>query len=150
MTDKLVKGPFGSDACYQQTFETDGQEITTWMCMGSGFTTSTLMTSGSKLHNDLLETSPELYKDLLHIDENNRVWSPATITLPEKGMVFLDGRSAEDWQWAAVKVVEVTEEERKSKNFPKDQTHRMDMQNVQHFGKNDFMDACDAIGFFSA
>jgi len=146
--DKLVEGPFGSNACYEQTFESDGKEITTWMCMGSGFTTSTLMTSGSKLHNDLLETSTELYKDLLHVDENNRVWAPATITLPEKGMVFLDGNSKENWQWAAVKSVLITEEDRKIKEFPKDQTHKMDMHSIKHFGQRDFMDACDEIGFF--
>lgn len=147
--DKLVEGPFGSNACYEQTFESDGKEITTWMCMGSGFTTSTLMTSGSKLHIDLVETSPELYKDLLHIDENNRVWAPATISLPEKGMVFLDGSNKENWQWAAVKSALITEEDRKLKQFPKDQTHKMDMKSIKHFGQRDFMDACDEIGFFN-
>ena len=85
--DQLVEGPFGSNACYEQSFEQQGQNIKTWLCFGSGFTTSTLMTEGSKVVQDLIETSPELYKDLLHTDKNKRVWAPATITLPEKGMV---------------------------------------------------------------
>ena len=38
--DKLVEGPFGSNACYEQTFQQDGKDVTTWMCFGSGFTTS--------------------------------------------------------------------------------------------------------------
>ena len=84
--DQLVEGPFGSNACYEQTFEQQGQEIKTWLCFGSGFTTSTLMTEGSKVVTDLLETSPELYKDLLHTDEQKRVWAPATISIPEKGI----------------------------------------------------------------
>ena len=147
--DKLVEGPFGSNACYEQTFNQDGKEIKTWLCFGSGFTTSTLMTEGSKIVNDLIETSPELYKDLLHTDKEKRVWAPATISLPEKGMVFLDGTSKEAWQWAAVKSIPITEEDRKVKQFPKDQTHKMDMQNIKHFGQKEFMDALEVIGFYN-
>ena len=109
----LVKGPFGSNACYEQSFQQEGKEIKTWLCFGSGFTTSTLMTEGSKSVQDLLETAPELYKDLLHTDEEKRVWFPATITLPEKGMVFLDGTSKEEWKWSASLAVKLTEEEKK-------------------------------------
>lgn len=147
-TDKLVEGPFGSNACYEQSFEQEGQEVKTWLCFGSGFTTSTLMTEGSKTIADLLETSPELYKELLHTDKDKRVWAPATISLPEKGMVFIDGVSKDEWNWAAVKAIPITKEERKNKNFPKEQTYKMDMQNAQKYSKKDFMDALEYIGFF--
>lgn len=147
-TDKLVEGPFGSNACYEQSFEQEGQEVKTWLCFGSGFTTSTLMTEGSKTVADLLETSPELYKALLHTDKNKRVWAPATISLPEKGMVFIDGVNKDEWNWAAVKAIPITKEDRKKKNFPKEQTHKMDMQNAEKYGKKDFMDALEYIGFF--
>ena len=146
--DKLVEGPFGSNACYEQTFEQEGQEIKTWLCFGSGFTTSTLMTKGSKIVQDLIETSPELYKDLLHTDTKDRVWAPATISLPEKGMVFLDGTSKKVWQWAAVRSIPITEEDREAKKFPEDQTHKMDMANIKHFGQKDFMDALEHIDFY--
>ena len=147
--DKLVTGPFGSNACYENTFEQDGQTITTWMCMGSGFTTSTLMDKDSEATRNTLETSPELYKDLMHIDENNRAWFPATITLPGKGMVFADGTSKKDWKWAAVKAQELTNEEVESGKFPKDQTHKMDMQNMTYFDAHrGFMDALEVIGFY--
>lgn len=147
--DQLVEGPFGSNACYEQTFEQDGKEVKTWMCFGSGFSTSTFMEKGSQLVENTLQTSPELYKDLMHVDKNNRVWFPATITLPEKGMVFIDGTSKEDWKWAAVKAIEITEEDRKLKQFPADQKYKMDMENKSLHGKNDFMDALEVIGFFS-
>jgi len=146
--DNMVEGPFGSNACYEQTFIQEGNEIKTWLCFGSGFTTSTLMTKGSKVVKELKETSPELYKDLLHTDKENRVWAPATITLPEKGMVFLDGTSKKVWQWAAVKSTLITEEDRKIKKFPKDQTHKMDMKNIKHFGQKEFMDALEYIDFY--
>ena len=35
--DQLVEGPFGSNACYEQTFQQEGKEIKTWLCFGSGF-----------------------------------------------------------------------------------------------------------------
>ena len=148
--DTLVDGPFGSNACYEQTFEQDGKEIKTWMCFGSGFSTSTLMDKDSDLVKQTLETSPELYKDLMHVDKNNRAWFPATITLPGKGMVFADGTSKDKWEWAAVKAIPITEEDRKLKQYPSDQDFKMDMANAQKFGKGDFMDALEIIGFFNA
>lgn len=144
--DQLVEGPFGSNACYEQSFEQDGQEIKTWLCFGSGFTTSTLMSEGSKTVTDLLETAPELHKELLYTDKNKRVWAPATISLPAKGMVFADGTSKKDWKWSAVKAIEITEEEKQ--RFPEGQTHRMDMGNGKKFSQRDFMDALEHIGFF--
>ena len=132
----------GSDACYEQQVS---EEVKTWLCMGCGFTTSTLMTEGSDPVRTVLETSPELYKDLMYKDSDGHIWMPSTITLPNRGMVFLDGTSAKEWSWAAVKAVPLTEGDQK---VNKDQTHKMDMKNVQHFKERDFMDALEAIGFF--
>ena len=143
--DQLVEGPFGSNACYEQVFQHQGQEVKTWLCFGSGFTTSTLMTKGSQAVNNALETSPELYKDLMFEDDKGRVWLPATITLPAKGMVFIDGTSKDDWQWAAVKAIPLQEEDTK---VSKEQTHKMDMKNIKHYKRNDFMDAVEHIGMF--
>ena len=144
--DQLVEGPFGSNACYEQRFEHEGQEIKTWLCFGSGFTTSTLMTKGSPTVTTALETSPELYKDLMHEDKKGRVWLPATITLPEKGMVFIDGTNKKDWKWAAAKAIPLQEGDKK---IAENQTHKMDMKNVEYFGQKDFMDALETIGFFA-
>lgn len=144
-TDQLVEGPFGSNACYEQSIQFEGKEIKTWLCFGSGFTTSTLMTKGSPTVQNAIETSPELYKELMYEDKNKQVWLPATITLPAKGMVFIDGTGKDDWKWAAVKAVTLQKEDKKVNN---DQTHKMDMANVKHFGQNDFMDAADHIGLF--
>ena len=86
-----------------------------------------------KTVKDLLETSPELYKDLLFTDKDKRVWAPATITIPEKGMVFADGTSKDDWKWTAVNAIEIPKEE--LEKYPKGQTHRMDMKNPYKFDK---------------
>lgn len=144
--DKLVEGPFGSNACYEQTFEQDGQEVTTWMCFGSGFTTTTLMTEGSKTVETAISTAPELYRDLKYVDKDGKVWLPATITIPGKGTVFVDGTSKKDWKWAAIKAVPITEEEKE--RFPKGQEFKMDMQSIKHFDQRNFMDALEVIDFY--
>lgn len=146
MQDQLVECKrCGGNACYEQHID---ENVITWLCMSCGFTTSTLMTKGSKLEADLIETSPELYRDLLFEDSDKRIWAPATITLPNKGMVFLDGTNKKEWKWAAAKSVELTEEEKSSNKFPKEQTHKMDMKGIKHFGQREFMDAMEAIQFF--
>lgn len=146
MKDQLVECKrCKGNACYEQNIE---ENLQTWLCMGCGFTTSTVMNKGGQAHNNLLETSPELYKDLLFEDDTEKIWAPATITLPDKGMVFLDGSNTEQWQWAAVKTIPITEEDRKLKQFPKEQTHKMDMQNIKHFDQRDFMTALEHIDFY--
>lgn len=135
----------GGNACYEQKVD---QSTTTWLCMGCGFTTSSQLMKDSELYKNTIEAAPELYKDLVHIDEQNRAWVPATITLPGKGMVFIDGTSKTDWKWAAVKAIPITEEDRKIKQYPEDQTVRMDMKNASSFDQKNFMDALEVIGFF--
>lgn len=95
-----------------------------------------------------METSPELYKDLLFEDDTNRVWAPSTLTLPGKGMTFIDGTSKTDWKWKAVRAIEITEEDRKDKQYPADQTHRMDMVNAKTYEQRDFMTALEYIDFY--
>jgi copper(I)-binding protein len=69
---------------------------------------------------------------------------PSTINIPDKGMVFINGKSAENWKWMAVKAIEIPKEE-KSK-FPEGNTHKMDMGNAKEFEEKDFMEALSYIG----
>ena len=142
--DKLVDCKrCGGNACYEQNID---EQTTTWMCMGCGFTTSTLMSKDGEVVKNAVETSPELYKDIMFEDSDKRVWLPATITLPAKGMVFVDGTDKKDWKWAAVNAIPLQEGDKK---VTEDQTHKMDMKNVKHFKQKDFMDALETIGFFA-
>lgn len=144
MEEKMTICPHcGGNACYEQQID---EQVTTHFCFGCGFSTSTLMTEGSELVNRTLESSPELYRDLMFTDENKKVWFPSTVTLPNKGMVFVDGTSKTNWRWAAANTIEITEEEREK--FPAGQTTKMDMKNIKHFEKEDFMESLDAISFF--
>lgn len=133
------------NACYEQHID---ETTTTWLCMGCGFTTSTAMDKDGQATKNTLETSPELYKELMYVDEDNKAWFPATITLPEKGMVFIDGSNINNWKWAAVKAIPLTEEEKQSGRFPQGQEFKMNVRESQKFEQKDFMDALEIIQFY--
>lgn len=144
MDNLIICKRCGSNACYTQQVS---QEVETNMCFGCGFTTSTLMKTESEPVKATLQNSPELYKALMFTDKDDHVWFPATISMPNQGMVFIDGTSLEDWKWAAVKSIPLG---KKDKKLNKDQTHKMDMANVKYFAQNDFMTALEVIGFYDA
>ena len=137
----------GSDACY--VIE-NSPTVKTYSCFGCGFTTNSLMKQGEEFYIQQLEVLPEIYKDVLFEDENELIWMPTTINLPQQGMVFYNGTNKENAKWAAVKAVEVLEEEKekypiKSKpgEFYKD---RMDMSTMKPFEMKEFMEALTYIG----
>ncbi len=136
----------GSDACYTQEVT---PEITNYFCYGCGFQTNTLMKEGEEFFEQQKELLPELYKDLIYKDEEEQMWMPSMINVPDKGMVFANGTDSTSWKWAAVKAVVVTEEEKHK--YPikgkKDQYYefRMDMTTMMPFDEKDFMDALSYI-----
>jgi hypothetical protein len=137
----------GSDACYVQEVN---HEIKNYMCYGCGFITNSLMKKGEEFFESQMETLPELYKELMGEDENTElIWMPNTINLPNKGMVFADGKNSSNWAWAAVKAIPMPKEEQekfkaKGKNFK----FKMDMENIKHYPEGDFMEALEYIGVF--
>ena len=137
----------GSDACYVQEVN---HEIKNYMCYGCGFITNSLMKKGEEFFETQMETLPELYKELMGEDENTElIWMPNTINLPNKGMVFADGKNSSNWAWAAVKAIPMPKEEQekfkaKGKNFK----FKMDMENIKHYPEGDFMEALEYIGVF--
>ena len=146
--DKLIDCPrCKSDACYLQEVN---DKITNYQCYGCGFISNTLMIPNSDFMQEQLETLPELYKDLLHEDENKQLWLPATINLPKQGMVFANGTTPNSWKWSAVKAIKIKEEEKEKYPNPKQPGEyykfRMDMSTMKVFEERDFMDALSYIG----
>lgn len=140
MEDKLVIcSHCNSDACY----EYKPQGISVWSCMSCGFMTNELMTEGSQLMTETEEVMPELYKDIKFIDDQKRVWYPTVINIPDKGTVFTNGTSKDNWGWAGIKSIETTEEE---KQKLKGATHKSDPKTLMMFSKEQFDDACHYIG----
>ena len=140
MEDKLVIcSHCGSDACYEHK----QQGITIWSCMGCGFTTNELMIKDSQLVIETEEVMPELYKDIKFTDDQNRIWYPTVINIQDKGTVFVNGTTVNNWGWAGIKTVETTEEE---KQKLKGATHKSDPKTLKMFDKKSFDEACHYIG----
>ena len=144
MTDKMSICPkCGCDGCYVSPIN---ETKNNYFCWGCGFQTNDLMVEGEFDFAQYEETMPELYKDIKYVDEQKRVWYPISINLPDKGTVFISGKSTEEVQWSAIKVVPLTEEEKKQPKY-KNLKYKSDAKSLKHFG-NDFIEACDYMGMF--
>lgn len=152
LNDNLTICPrCGSDACYEQEL---GADYKIHQCYGCGFTTNTLMTQDSPFLQEQLEVLPELYKDLIFIDDKGYHWMPSAINNPEQGMVYADGKTSKEWEWAAVKAILIPKEDRSKYPIPgkKDEfyEYKMDTATLEHFKERDFIDALDYIGVFNS
>jgi hypothetical protein len=144
INDKLAICPkCGCDGCYITPIN---ETKSNYFCWGCGYQTNDLMKAGEFDFTAYEETLPELYKDIKYEDKEGRVWYPIVINLDTKGTVFLNGKNAEDVQWSAIKVIELTEEEKTERKYM-DKTHKSDSKSLKYFG-NDFIEACDYIGIF--
>ena len=149
--DKLINcNRCQGDACYIQEVTVD---INLKQCMGCGFQSTSLMIKGNDFYEMQMESLPELYKDLMWTDKDTgEIWMPQTINLPQKGMVFANGPSKDNWRWSSVKAVPVKEEEKTKYPVPgkKDQYYefRMDMKTKKDYLEKDFIEAMDYIGIF--
>lgn len=144
MTDKMSICPkCGCDGCYVTPIN---ETKNNYFCWGCGFQTNDLMVEGEFDFGQYEETMPELYKDVKYVDSEKRVWYPISINLPDKGTVFLSGKSIEEIEWSAIKVVPLTEEEKKQPKY-KNLKYKSDAKSLKHFG-DDFIEACDYMGMF--
>ena len=142
--DKLDICPkCGCDGCYITPIN---ETKNNYFCWGCGFQTNDLMKEGEFNFEAFEETLPELYKDVKYTDEEGRVWYPISINIPDKGTVFLNGKSIDDVQWSGIKVIELTEKEKTEPKYA-GLTYKSDAKSLQSFG-NDFIEACDYIGLF--
>ena len=130
----------GGDACYIQEIT---PEIKIELCYGCGFQSNSLMKPGTEFFKEQIEVLPDLYKALMDEEENGKVWMPTTINVEDKGMVFADGSSREQWAWAGVKSIPVLEDEKEKYKGAK---YRPDMSTIKHFVEKDFIEALSYIG----
>ena len=146
--DTLKTCPCGKGGVCYETPVTE--EITSTLCMKCGFTTNSLMLTGSKELEQAELITPELYKDLKFTDELGRVWYPTVINKADKGMIFLDGSDVDSTQWAFAPAVEVLPEEESkymNKTTGEPYKYRIDMTQVKYFPKDEFMAALMIGGF---
>ena len=147
MTDNLKTcDKCNSLFCYSQTI---AEGITIERCLGCGFQHYSLY-SNEKFMEEQLKLLPELYKDLITYDSTGKTWLPSFQQIEGKGIIFANGTSKDEWGWSAAKM----------KQIPKDQQHlypipgqknkyyseRADMSTIQHFSKDEYLQAMDYLG----
>lgn len=113
--------------------------------MGCGFSTTAELLKESKALKIKWEQVPELYKDIAWEDDNGKVWFPSVVTIPDQGIVFVDGTTKEDWKWAGVLMTDIPKEDQW--RFPGEKT-KTDMSTRKLFEQRDFIEALEYIGFF--
>jgi hypothetical protein len=138
----------GGDLCYKVQV---APEIYNYLSISCGFWTNSFMTEDHEFYKQQMETLPELYKDLAWVDpKTGLIWLPNTINVEDKGMVFANGTDASNWRWAAVKAIELPEDDRKNHPIPgkpgEFMKYKMDMKNMKTFEERDYMDALSYIG----
>lgn len=144
MTDQLSTCPkCNCDGCYITSIN---ETKSIYFCWGCGFQTNDLMKEGEFDFTAYEETLPELYKDIKYTDTEKRVWYPIVINVEDRGTVFLNGRSKEDAEWAGIKTVALTEEEKQQPKY-KGKLYKSDPKSLKNFG-SDFIEAVDYVGLF--
>ena len=151
MDNLVICDRCGSDACYVQEVN---DKIKNYQCYGCGFISNSLLKKDSRFFEEQIELLPNLYKELMGEAEDGKIWMPSTVNQPEKGMIFANGKSVDNWKWAAVLAVPVTEEEKEKYPIPNKEDEyyewRMDMDTMKEFDEKDYIEALDYIGIFSA
>ena len=137
----------GGDLCYKMQVT---PEVYNYMSLSCGFWTNSFMIEGHDFYMQQMETLPELYKDLAWVDpETGLVWLPNTINVQDKGMIFANGSDISNWGWAAVKAIEIPEEDREKHPIPgkpgEFMKYKMDMKNMKMFKERDYIEALSHI-----
>ena len=77
---------------------------------------------------------------------------PSAVNHPDKGMVYADGKTSEEWNWTAVKVTPIPEADRERYPIPgkpgEYYENKMDTSTSKQFIERDFIEALDYIGVF--
>lgn len=134
--------------CFEDTVS---DTLKSYMCMKCGYMSCSNFKVDTDYHNQLVATFPKLIVDLAIVDtERNIVWYPCVINSSDKGMIFPDGTSVDDWMWSFAPLVPVTEDEKHKYQNPDKPgeafVNRLAMDQIQQFSRFDFEGAAKAFG----
>ena len=139
--EKVITCPvcFDMDHCFEDIQET----FSSYLCFRCGFMSDWRYEIGSLKLIDNLKNSPKLVRESKFEDKDrNIVWFPSVINMGKLGIIFPEGAS-KNYIWKYAKLVDIPEEEQsKYDNY----SQRLDVENAQTFGQNEFMKACKAMG----
>ena len=126
-----------------QCFEEVQETFSSYLCFHCGFMSDSRYVIDSLQLIENLKKSPKLVQDSKFEDkERGIVWFPSVINMGKLGIIFPEG-DTENYIWKYAKLVDVPEEERAIYD---NYDQRLDVENAQTFGQNEFMKACKAMG----
>lgn len=147
--EEKIKSPIdGSNKCFRVYTEPLTEDY--FLCLGSGFTT----TSRYKIDSSYVETvrkkSPKIIAELEFFDyDRELVWVPCVLNMGKRGMIYPAG-TKDNWNWHYAKVVEIPKEEKENFKIPgkegKYYESRLDIDNSEIFNSTDFIGACISMG----
>ena len=150
--EEKIKSPVdGSENCFRVFTEPISDDH--YLCMTTGYMSTSHFKVGSVQLESELEKSPELVKALQQFDsERDIVWIPTILNIPEKGMIYPEGTIG-NWKWCYASIVEISEEEQENYPVPDKEgeyyTSKLDVENSQKFNNNKFYEACTAMGLIA-
>ena len=124
--------------------------LESYLCMTSGYTSTSLFVKGSESCKSALESSPPLVVELQKYDpERNLIWLPVVLNMGKMGIIWPEGTKTK-WYWKYAEMVDIpTEEQQKYPIAGKDGEYyknRLDVENAMTYESNQFLQACIDMG----
>tara|TARA_B100000287_G_scaffold246842_2_gene232036 strand:- start:10817 stop:11329 length:513 start_codon:yes stop_codon:yes gene_type:complete len=146
--EKITSPIDGSDKCFRIFSEPESTE--SYLCMTTGYSTTSEHKVGSTILNSELDRAPELVQVLQFYDEErDLVWLPSIMNIPGKGMIFPEG-TLEKWGWSYAPIVLIPEDERENYPIPNKEGEffdsKLDIENSEKFGNDEFHKALIKMG----
>ena len=139
----------GSLRCFQSYTEPETDE--SFMCVQCGYMSHSKYVKGSDILNQQLNNSADLVGKLkLEDKERNIVWLPSVLNMGDRGIIYPEGTSADDWVWKYAKVKKLEESERKNYPVPNktDEYYEsiLEVKEAKVYDRLDFFGACKDMG----
>ena len=152
LPEKIACPHCGSMNCFEEGThsEVSAAMIYSYLCMGCGYTSTSLNKQDNPMLAEYEEGTAEIIKELKWIDTATQlVWYQTVLNFPNSGIIFPEGTSKEAWQWVAAPAIDIPLAEQKRFPIPgTDQFYqrRVDMNQATRFAPTEFNVACKSIG----
>lgn len=150
--EKITCPHCGSENCFEEGahLEIEAPMVYSYMCMGCGYTSTSINKPSNPMVQEYEETTAEIIKALKWIDpQTGLIWYPTVLNFPNSGMIFPEGTGIEDWKWVAAPAIDIDPMEQSKYKIPgtdKYYTRKIDMGSAKKFDPSQFNEACKSIG----
>ena len=146
--EKIISPIDGNKHCFYHKDDKTG--IESYLCMTSGYTSTSLFVKGSESCKKAIENSPPLVVDLQQYDpERNLIWLPVVLNMGKLGIIWPEGHK-DKWYWKFANMVDIPKEEQKDYPIPGEEgkfyENKLDIENVMTYESNQFLQACMDMG----